>query len=80
MALLNKGVLFGPIRNWGIGEFKILLQFNGEGGVKKRRQFVLEETPDWHAVSAFGKEGVEALRNTCRRAQIVKKDGDINMS
>ena len=43
MAPLNNGVLFSPIRNWGNGESKILLEFDGEGEAKKRRQFVLED-------------------------------------
>ena len=78
MSPLKKGVLFGPIRNWGNGESKILLEFDGEGGVKKRRQYVLEDVASWHKVSAFGEEGAGALRNAYRRAQILKKDGDDN--
>ena len=43
MAALNKGILFSPIRNWGNRESKILLEYNAEGEVKKRRQFVLKD-------------------------------------
>ena len=53
MALLNKGVMFASIRNWGNRESKILLKFDGKVGVKKRRQLVLEEVASWHALSAF---------------------------
>ena len=78
MPPLNKGVLFGPIRNWGNGESKVLLEFDREGGEKKRRQFVLEDVASWHLIGAFGEEVAEALRNAHRRAQILKKDGDAN--
>ena len=67
MLLLNKVVLFGPIRDWGNSESNVLLEFDGEGGVKKRRQFVLEDVASWHLVSAFREEGVDALRNAHRR-------------
>ena len=40
MAPLNEGVLFNLIRNGGNRESTIILEFDGEGGVKKRRQFV----------------------------------------
>ena len=80
MPPLNKGVLFGPIRNWGNGESKILLKFDGKGEVVKRRQFVLKDVAGWHFVSALGEEGAEALRNAHQRAQILKKYGDTNRS
>ena len=80
MPPLNKGVLFGPIRNWSNGESKILLEFDSEGRVQKRRQFVLQNMAGWHLVNAFGEEGVDALRNAHRRSQILKKDGDANRS
>ena len=47
-----------------------------EEGVKKRRQFVLEEVANWHAVSAFREEGKEVLRNAHRRARISKMNRD----
>ena len=80
MPPLNKGVLFNSIRNWSNGEFKVLLEFDREGGKKKRRQFVLEDVASWHLIGAFGQEGVDALRNAYRRAQILKKDGNANSS
>ena len=80
MAHLNKGILFGSIRNWSNGESKICLKFNGKEGVKRRRQFVLEDVAGWHLVGAFGEEGAEALRNACRRIQVLKKDSNANGS
>ena len=56
------------------------MEFDDEGGMKKRRQFVLKDVTNWHLVSAFGEEGAEALRNSHRRTQIMKKDGDANGS
>ena len=78
MPFLDKGVLFGPIRNWSNGESKVLLKFDGEGRVKKRRQFVLEEVVNWHKISALGEEGADALRNAHRRAWILKEESDVN--
>ena len=80
MGPLNKGVLFGPIRNRGSGESKILLKFDRERGVKKRRQFVLEDVANWHKVSAFGEEGADALKNAHRRFQISKMNRNANRS
>ena len=80
MPLLNRGVLFGPIRNWCNRESKILLEFDSEGGVKKRRQCVVEDVASWHKIDAFGKEEGEDLRNAYGRAQILKKDRDVNSS
>ena len=56
------------------------MEFDGEGGVKKRRQYVLEDVTGWHKIDAFGEEGAEALTNAHQRAQILKKDGDTNGS
>ena len=58
----------------------ILLEFDSEGGVKGRRQYVLEDVAAWYTISAFGEEGAEVLRNVYRRAQILKKDWNINGS
>ena len=38
-----KGVIFGPLTNWGTGGSKALFEYDGEGGVKKVKQFVLED-------------------------------------
>ena len=78
MALLNKRVLLGPIRNHGNREYKILMEFNGEWVVKRRRQFVLEKVVNWHMISAFKEEVAETLRNADGRAQIIKEEGDVN--
>ena len=80
MPPLNKGVLFSPIRNWSNGESKVLLKFDGEGRVKKRRQFVLEEVVNWHKISAFGEERADTLKNAYRKVQMLKREGDTNRS
>ena len=70
--------MFGPIRNWSNGESKILLEFDREEVVKKRRQFVLEDVASWYKVGDFGKEGADALRNAHRRSQILKMNADVD--
>ncbi|KAF8433454.1 hypothetical protein BGX38DRAFT_1333744 [Terfezia claveryi] len=40
MAPPSRGVIFGPIKNWGKGSCKLLLEFCSEEGVKGRRQAV----------------------------------------
>ena len=45
--------------------------------MKKRRQYVLEDAASWYAVSAFGEEGAEALRDAYRRRESARKDGDV---
>jgi len=38
-----KGVIFGPLTNWEAGGSKALFEYDGEGGVKKVKQFMLED-------------------------------------
>ena len=75
MARLNKEILFSPIRNWGNGESKVLLEYNGEGGVRRRRQFLLEDIASWHLVKGFVEKVADMLRNTYFRMQRLKKEG-----
>jgi len=45
-APLPKGVLFGPVKDWGQGSTKLLLEFNGEGDINLRHQLTLENIID----------------------------------
>ena len=80
MAPVNKGVLFGPIRKCGEEQSKVILELEGEVGVKKRRDFVLEDVTSWHKIDAFGEKAADALRNVYRRTQLIKQDGDAHRS
>ncbi|KAF8425268.1 hypothetical protein EV426DRAFT_708895 [Tirmania nivea] len=61
MAPPPKGVLFGPIKDWGLGHSKLILEFDGEDGVKKVRQYVLEDMAGWYRVPEFGDRGKDTL-------------------
>ncbi|KAF8415692.1 hypothetical protein EV426DRAFT_722074 [Tirmania nivea] len=65
MAPPPKGVLFGPIKDWGKGHSKALLEFDGEGGVKMRRQYVLEDIANWITVPKFGEKS-QKIEKECR--------------
>ncbi|RPB20337.1 hypothetical protein L211DRAFT_852449 [Terfezia boudieri ATCC MYA-4762] len=60
MALPPRGVVFGPIKDWGKGGCKLLLE-HGEGGLKKRRQYTLENVAGWAPILEFGERGEKAL-------------------
>ncbi|KAF8432372.1 hypothetical protein BGX38DRAFT_1334049 [Terfezia claveryi] len=61
MALPLRGVVFGPIKDWGKGGCKLLLEHDGEGGLKKRRQYTLEDVAGWALIPEFREKGEEAL-------------------
>jgi len=55
MALgLSKGVLFGPVKDWGCPGVKILRTIGG-----KVRQYQLEEVTSWCAEGRFAELGGE---------------------
>ncbi|KAF8433081.1 hypothetical protein BGX38DRAFT_1276338 [Terfezia claveryi] len=56
-----RGVVFGPIKDWGKGGCKLLLEHDGEGGLKKRRQYTLENVAGWALIPEFRERGEEAL-------------------
>ncbi|KAF8415580.1 hypothetical protein EV426DRAFT_722089 [Tirmania nivea] len=62
MAPPPKDVLFGPIKDWGKGYSKALLEFDGEGGVKIRRQYVLENVANWITIEKEYRAEEETLR------------------
>ncbi|RPB22625.1 hypothetical protein L211DRAFT_884376 [Terfezia boudieri ATCC MYA-4762] len=49
------------IKALGKGSSKALLEFDDEEGVRRRRQFALEEATKWHMVPEFGGNGPRAL-------------------
>ncbi|KAF8433146.1 hypothetical protein BGX38DRAFT_1146219 [Terfezia claveryi] len=73
MAPPLQGVLFGPIKDWGKGSSKVLLEFE-EGGVKKRRQFALEDITSWHEVPEFRERGTKALVQAGRNSERAKQE------
>ncbi|KAF8427648.1 hypothetical protein BGX38DRAFT_1147057 [Terfezia claveryi] len=74
MAPPPKGVLFGPIVDWGKGSSKVLLEFSDEGGVRKTRQYVLEEVTKWHLIPGFGEDGSRALSQACANTEKCKSE------
>jgi len=57
-----KGVLFGPVKDWSQGSTKLLLELDGEGDLKMRRQLTLENVTNWLAILKFQElEGEVAL-------------------
>jgi len=60
MAPHSKGVLFGPVKDWGQGSTKLLLESDGEGDLRARRQLTLENVTNWLAVPRFQELGGEA--------------------
>jgi len=60
MAPHPRGVLFGPVKDWGQGSTKLLLESDGEGDLKVRRQLTLENVTNWLAIPKFQELGGEA--------------------
>lgn len=75
-----KGAVFGPIKDWGIGSCKLLLEIGNKEGVKGRRQYVLEEVANWVGILEFGDRGARALdlamANTERAMEAWQGEGD----
>jgi len=62
MAPHFRGVLFGPVKDWGQSSIKQLLESDGEGDFKVRRQLTLENITNWLAIPKFQElEGEVAL-------------------
>jgi len=76
-----KGVIFGPLTNWGAGGSKALFEYDGEGGVKKVKQFVLEDISNWNVTPRFtdlnGPERLTAAaqRTITRYEEATEEDG-----
>jgi len=59
MAPHPRGVLFGPVKDWGQGSTKLLLKSDGEGDLKVRLQLTLENVTNWLAIPKFQELGGE---------------------
>jgi len=63
-----KRVIFGPLINWGAGGSKALFEYDGEGGVNKVKQFMLEEISNWNEIPRFTDlKGPERLTAAAQR-------------
>ncbi|KAF8446864.1 hypothetical protein BGX38DRAFT_1270857 [Terfezia claveryi] len=74
MAPPPRGVLFGPIVDWGKGSSKVLLEFIDDRGIRRMRQYVLEEVTKWHLVPGFGENGSRALSQACANTKKCKSE------
>jgi len=64
MAPHPRGVLFGPVKDWGQGSTKLLLESDGEGDLKVRRQLTLENVTNWLSIPKFQELGGEVTLAT----------------
>ena len=60
MAPHPRGVLFGPVKDWGQGSTKLLLEHDGDGDLKARCQLTLENVTNWLSIPRFQELGGEA--------------------
>jgi hypothetical protein len=60
MAPYPRGILFGPVKEWGQGSTKLLLELDGDGELKARRQLTLENVTNWLSIPKFQELGGEA--------------------
>jgi len=49
----SRGVLFSSVKDWGQGSTTLLLELDGEGDLKMRRQLTLENETNWLAILKF---------------------------
>ena len=64
MALHSRGVLFGPVKDWGQGRTKLVLECDGEGDLEVRRQLTLENVTNWLSIPKFQELGGEVALTT----------------
>jgi len=64
MALHSRGVLFSPVKDWGQGSNKLLLELDGDGDLKVRRELTLENVTNWLAIPKFQELGGEVALAT----------------
>jgi len=85
MALHPRGVPFGPVKDWGQGSTKLLLESDGEGDLKVRRQLILENVPNWLAIPKFQELGVEvalatAVSTSARQCKEFSGEGSFKLA
>ncbi|KAF8442666.1 hypothetical protein BGX38DRAFT_1314369 [Terfezia claveryi] len=76
MAPPPRGVVFGPIKDWGKGGCKLLLEHDGEGGLKKRRQYTMEDVAGWALIPEFRERGEEALSQAIVNTEHARARGE----
>ncbi|RPB19948.1 hypothetical protein L211DRAFT_579326 [Terfezia boudieri ATCC MYA-4762] len=69
-----RGVVYGPIKDWGKGSCKLLLDFSSKEGVKGRRQYVIEDVAGWAAISEFGEKGRKALEQAVSNTELAREN------
>ncbi|KAF8432856.1 hypothetical protein BGX38DRAFT_1290868 [Terfezia claveryi] len=69
-----RGVVYGPIEDWGKGSCKLLLNYKIGGEESLMRQYVVEDVERWILVPEFGKEGEKALNQARVHTELVKKE------
>ncbi|RPB27053.1 hypothetical protein L211DRAFT_846604 [Terfezia boudieri ATCC MYA-4762] len=74
MAPPPSGIIFGPIKDWGKGSCKLLLDFCSEEGVKGRRQYILEDVTGWVGIPEFGERGVKALEQAVSNTEQAREN------
>jgi len=85
MALHPKGVLFGPVKDWGQGSTKILLESDREGDLKVRRQLTLENVTNWLTTYKFQELGgevalVTAVSTSTRQCKDFSGEGSFKLA
>lgn len=57
MVPLLRGVFYGPVKDWGKGGYKLLLEHEGEEGIRKRRLYLPKNVENWVSVPEFEGKG-----------------------
>jgi len=85
MAPHPRGVLFGPVKDWGQSSTKLLLESDGEGDLKVRRQLTLENVTNWLAIPKFRELGEEvafatAVSSSTRQCKEYSGEGSFELA
>jgi len=85
MAPYPRGVLFGPVKDWGQCSTKLLLKSDGEGDLKVRRQLTLENVTNWLTIPKFQELGgevalVTAVSGSTRQCKEYSGEGSFELA
>jgi len=80
-----RGVLFGPVKDWGQGSTKLLLESDGEGDLKVRRELTLKNVTNWLAIPKFQELGGEvalaiAVSTSARQCKEFSVEGSFELA
>ncbi|KAF8416104.1 hypothetical protein BGX38DRAFT_774478 [Terfezia claveryi] len=70
---ISRGVVYGPITDWGKGGCKLILQHGNGEGEGLRRQYVVGNVAEWASVPEFGEKGAEALSQAVENTEQARK-------